>query len=119
MVLPTCGFAEQWLHSTGRGSTRPLPGAFLESPYLFASRPNLHKHVSTRCANEKTLVCSELRTNTGAGCVQFLRPTGRICPTVNTVAVAKSWKSWHSKTCVALHTDGAWDPNREDLSVVS
>jgi hypothetical protein len=51
--------------------------------------------------------------------VQFLRPTGRICPTVNTVAVAKSWKSWHSKTCVALHTDGAWDPNREDLSVVS
>jgi hypothetical protein len=65
----------------------------VESPDSFASKPNMHKYLSTRCANEKRLVCSELRTITGAGCVQFLRPTGRICPTVNTVAVAKSWKS--------------------------
>src|SRR5216684_5590673 len=93
MVLPPCRLAGQRLNSRGPGSTKPLPGAFSESPYSFASRPNMHKHMSTRCAKKKTLVYSELRTNTGAGCVQFLRPAGRICPTVNTVAVAESWKS--------------------------
>lgn len=76
MVLPACRLAEQWLHSTGPGSTRPLPGAFVESPDSFASKPNMHKYLSTRCANEKRLVCSELRANRGAGCVQFLRPEG-------------------------------------------
>jgi hypothetical protein len=93
MALPACRLAEQWLHSTGPGSNRLLPEAFVESPDSFASRPNMQRYLSTRRANEKRLVCSELRAETEAGCVQFLRPTGRICPTVNTVAVAKSWKS--------------------------
>jgi hypothetical protein len=47
--------------------------------------------------------------------VQFLRPTGRICPTVNTVAVAKSWKSSGLKNLPgALHAQGDRDTLSSD-----